>query len=322
MNSGGITALIPVLIWPIFAQPSIMREYAVPGELAVVQYNTAIQLLRAGEYTEAFEKLKTCSDISRRGNLHDEAAGVLCLRSAAWVLLLEGKIDEAGRLQESTGEAYPDQGELPLSRTLERVELLRAAGRPDEARALASRVQVNNSGNPVIAHSRQLLIAIAELALEAGQTQTSGLLLDQARRSGWNQKKPEDVVVRGRLERATCKLNLALGKPKEAEAAARAALELHGKVLAEQTWDVLMDRFALADAMRPQARHSEAAALYQQVFQGLVKSLGPGQPDARVVLTRLAEVVKEHGQPADYQRIQDSLAGLPVLPCKMCRPAR
>ncbi|MBI4890820.1 MAG: hypothetical protein HY821_09375 [Acidobacteria bacterium] len=53
-----------------------------------------------------------------------------------------------------------------------------------------------------------------------------------------------------------------------------------------------------------------------------MKSLGPAQPDARLALRRLAEAVKVPGKAADCQRIEESLAGLPVYPCKMRQPPR
>lgn len=112
-------------------------------------------------------------------------------------------------------------------------------------------------GNPQFVVTAQLFLIRAELALgERGEAlRLIEVVLPQAHRMGWKAKEQEAVYLKGEIERE-------LGHAKEAEVAAREALQLAQEMkLKEEEVECLL---SLGQALLGQKRHDEGCELLKQ----------------------------------------------------------
>ena len=112
-------------------------------------------------------------------------------------------------------------------------------------------------GNPQFVVTAQLFLIRAELARgeRAEALRLVEEILPQTRRNGWKAKEQEAEYLRGEIERE-------LGHPKEAEVAAREALQLAQEMkLKEEEVECLL---SLGQALLTQKQHDEAYELLKQ----------------------------------------------------------
>lgn len=299
------------------AQPSLLRESVYPGSVMGKYYRMGLESLRQGEYETAVQRFRECLQMPLDRGLNARGAVTECSRGVSWVFELRGQLDEAMSLHDRAALAG---FQLRSEGALDRARLMQASGRAQDAlqvveETLKSYTEKEKKEFPAV---RQLLNLRAELQWDTGQFGASRATIEAARAVLWKEKEPVERLVRGRLERVASVVLLAAGKLEDAEAAARRAVELHLRDQAEETWDVQMDRLALADVLRREKRAQEAAEIYQQAFKTLTARLGPAQPQARYALAQLAVLLNENGQPVDARRVREALARLPRSECKVC----
>lgn len=306
------------------AQPSVLSSYTRKMTVVAGSYHAGMEALKKGDYGAAARHLQQCARAPAGEDSDEWAVSADCADGLAWILQLEGRLDEAAHVLdrlESRGTTVRIWRSVGI---WGRARLLHVAGRRAEAQRVLEEGLKNFSAHQVksLPTVRELLNVQAELLLEAGAVQSSRAVIEKARVIRWSPQEQPDRLARGRLERVSSQALLAEGRRDEAAAAARAALELHRKDQAAEAWDVQMDRLALAEVRRGQGQAKEAGELYQQAFQTLTARLGPAQPDARRALERLATLLDEVGQAADAGRVRATLAQLPRPECRICAAGR
>jgi tetratricopeptide (TPR) repeat protein len=317
--------LLPFLLPLAVPAQVAVGHRRVPSSLRAAAYNQGLDEIREGRYAEALLTFRSGLKIRWHDNSsilegQDLRAGVV------YVLTLQGQYDlaqEPIRMETQYRKTMPRYIPPACHLMFEEGLLEEASGHVKQARETVSDCLYRFKDAEIpVPSARYALDLLAQFDMDLGSMGAAETALRRAE-AAWEKDPPvTDLsrILRARLYRTDARFRRLKGDLAGAETAARTALEMHEKDLAAKNYDVILDQLELAEVLRSRGVLVQAEAMYQASFKALVTALGPGQPLAKQVLQRYAELLRGQDRAKDLAQVEATLARLPVIPCESCSP--
>lgn len=313
-----------LFVLPFVLSLPVVAQIALGYGTEDIACRKGLEAIGEGRYDDALRSfaagLKTPSTVlSFSIKSMNLAAGV------AHVLALQGRYDQSRRFLDSAFATMNSTagGETGCPLATEFALLEMKAGNLNRARkAVVTCIDLAPPHRPPFPGSRYALDLLAQCEMDLGNPNAAENALRRAE-AIW-EKNPANRaslrVLRARLHRTASRYRRLNGDLVAAETAARAALEMHQNELAAENYDVALDEIEVAEVLRARGVPAQAEALYQTSFKALIHALGPGQPMAKQVLRRYADLLREQNRAKDLEQVEATLAKLPVIACTSCTP--